>query len=357
MTNTLLRRVITVVVVGALGAGMYFGIRARYGAYEGAYFVTVDLPRAGQLMRVGADVRESGVIIGTVSDIRLEERRVAMTLRIEPQYRVPADAEAVVDLKTLLGDKFVDLRFDSFSAPFLENGDTLEGRVGDELEEVLAEGVQVFEAIDADDLATIIGELARAARGRGEDIRRSLRTGAELSDLFARTLDPQLRSLRDFRVLFENLDDRAFDLNDLADAVNEGVPVYASERAQADLRRALDAIVPFSHNLADLLIFHREDWDRLMDSGDVVLQTIADRPEGLRNLIVGLYRYVFKLGGEPPFLDDGTAAAPFANFIGGEEEGGEDGGEGGDFEAALADTCGLLPVDVAAEILACQGLP
>ncbi|MGH2723544.1 MAG: MlaD family protein [Actinomycetota bacterium] len=346
MNDPLLRRVASVVIVGLLGAGTFFGIKARYGAYDEAYFVRVNLPRAGQLMRVGADVRQNGVNVGTVDDIRLVDRHVQLTLRIEPRYRIPADAEAVVALKTLLGDKFVDLRTDGYSEPFLADGATIGGRVGEELEDVLVEGVSVFEAIDADDLATIITELARAARGHGEDIRRSLASGAELSELFARTTDEQLRSLRDFRVIFETLDDRAFDLNDLADAINEGVPVYASRRAQEDLRRALDALVPFSHHFADLLIFQRRDWDRLISRGDVVLQVIADRPDGLHDLLHGLYRYVFKLGGTPPFLEDGTAAAPFANFFGGE-----------DFAVTLGNVCTALPAEVAADILACQGAP
>jgi phospholipid/cholesterol/gamma-HCH transport system substrate-binding protein len=354
MNDPRFRLVASVLIVGLLGAGTYFGIKARYGAYDEAYFVRVDLPRAGQLMRVGADVRQNGVNVGTVSHIRLVDRAVQLTLRIEPRYRVPADAEAVVALKTLLGDKFVDLRTEEYAEPFLADGDRIDGRVGDEFEEILAEGVDVFEAIRADDLATIVTELARASRGHGDDIRRSLVSGAELSDLFARTTDDQLRSLRDFRVIFEALGDRAFDLNDLADAVNEGVPVYASQRAQEDLRRALDALVPFAHHFADLLIFQRQDWDRMIDRGDVVLQAIADRPDGLHDLVHGLYRYVFKLGGKPPFLEDGTAAAPFANFFGGDEE--EGGGEG-DFAAALAEFCGLLPADTAAEILACQVAP
>lgn len=352
MNNPLFRRVATAVIIAAVGAGTFFGIRARYGTYDEVYFVRVNLARAGQLMRVGADVRQNGVTVGTVNDIRLVERRVQLSLRIEPRYRVPADAEAVVALKTLLGDKFVDLRSEEYSGPFLQDGDTIDGRVGEELEDVLEEGVAVFEAIDADDLATIVTELSRAARGHGDDIRRSLESGAELSALFARTTDEQLRSIRDFRVLFETLDDTAFDLNDLADAVNEGVPVYASRRAHEDLRRALDALVPFSHHFADLLIFQRKDWDRLIARGDVVLQVIADRPGGLHDLVHGLYRYVFKLGGVPPFLEDGTAAAPFANFFGGEDEGGEAG-----FEAALVEFCALLPADAAADILACRGLP
>jgi virulence factor Mce-like protein len=347
------RRIVTWALVGLVGVGTVLLIRYRYGHFDDVYYVTADMPRATQLLRVGSDVRMSGVVIGSVSNIELVDRHVEVTLQIEPQYRVPADAVAYVELKTLLGDKFVDLRFDRYGGPFLQDNDRIPGQVGPELEEVLQEGVEVFEAINPDDLATIIGELAQGARGHGEDVARGLDANAELSELFARTIDDQMRSWRDFRLLFDMLKTRAIDLNELAQAVNQGVPVYASNRAHQDMRRVLEALVPMANNFADLLIFDEEAWDRMMDYGDVVLQTIAERPEGLHDLLHGIYRYVFKLGGHPPMLPDGTGMAPFANFIGGDEGGGGGGGEE-DLEHAIQELCDQMPADVRQDVLACQ---
>jgi virulence factor Mce-like protein len=337
------RKIGTVLFVVAVAAGTYFGVRARYGHFSDYYYVNVDLPRAGQLLRVGSDVRESGVVIGTVSAIELVDRHVRLTLQIEPQYRVPADAEAFVDLKTLLGDKFVDLRFDDYGGPFLEDGAQVVGHVGPELEDVLQSGTTVLEAINPDDAATIIGTLARAARGHGEDVARGLEANAELSSLFADTLPEQLRSLEDFEIIFVGLQDSAFDLNELADAINEGVPVYASEEAQAELHRSLVAVVFLSDNLADLLIIQREDWDRMIEAGDTVLQTIVQHKAGLEDLVHGLYRYVFKLGGPPPVISDGSEAAPFANFFGGD-----------DFPEEVAQICNALPNDIGDDIPICE---
>ncbi|HWC31761.1 MAG TPA: MlaD family protein [Actinomycetota bacterium] len=339
----LLRIVRTPLLVAVVVAGMFFGIKARYGDYAEYYYVKVGAPRAGQLMRIGADVRESGVLIGTVSNIELHDRRVEFTLQIDPQYQIPASAEAFVTLKTLLGDKFVDIRFDEWSEPFLADGATIKGHVGAELEDALQSGVQVFSAVDANDLATIVHELATGARDHGDEIARGLEAGAALSTVFRQTLRPQLQALRDFEVIFGELRQAADELNELADAVNEGVPVYASPEAQEKLRRALIAVSYLSQHLGDLLIVERRDIGRMMDAGDRVLQTIAERTEGLHNLVHGLYRYVFKLGGPPPVLRDNTAAAPFANFFGGD-----------DFEETLDQVCGALPPEFP-EIPACRG--
>ncbi len=312
-------------VVALVAGGLYTGIKWAYGGFDDYYYVKATLPRAGQQLEPGSDVRMRGVIVGKVSDIRLVDRQAQLTLQMQRQYHVPKDAEAVISLTTFLGAKFVDLRFDQMRGPYLADGDRIQSsHVGAELEDALADGVRVFDAIPPADLATVVGELATGARGHGQDVARGLAANSDLSDLFASTLTPQIQALHDFQVVFGALRDRGVDLNNLADAINEGVPVYASASAQKALDDALKAVTPFADNLADLLILDKAAWDQMMDAGDKVLGTIAARPEQLAGLVQGLYRYVFKLGGVPCYpttfynctVPKNSAAAGFVNFIG-----------------------------------------
>ncbi|HEX9823150.1 MAG TPA: MlaD family protein [Actinomycetota bacterium] len=343
MSRLALHRVVVGVLGISLAVGGYFLIRSRYGAYDDVYHVTTELPKATQLLRVGTDVRLSGVIIGKVSEIRLAEREVEMLLRIESRYRVPASAEAYVDLKTLLGDKFVDLRYDSYNGPFLAEGDRIVGHVGPELEDVIATGAQVLRAVDPLDAATVVHELAIAAEGHGEDIARGLDAGTKVTTTFRRTLPEQVRSLIDFDVIFGELRFRTGDLGDLADAINQGVPVYASDEAHAQLRRSLEQVAFLATHLGDLLVLERDGWDRLIDDGDVLLQVLVDHREGLRGLVNGLSRYVMKLGGDPYPLFDGSAAAAFTNFIGGEG-----------LEETIVQICGTVPPEIEDLIPICE---
>jgi phospholipid/cholesterol/gamma-HCH transport system substrate-binding protein len=299
--------------------GMYLGIKAAYGGFGHYYQLNMTLPRATQMLQIGSDVRMRGVVVGKVSTIKLAHRQVEFTLQMKKDYRVPTSAEAFVTLKTLLGAKFVDLRFDHYGAPFLSNGARIrESHVGPELEDALADGVDVLQAIRPEDLATVVSTLAQAAAGHGADVARGLKANSDLSQLFASTLSPQLKALHDFNVIFGALKDKGVDLNNLADAVNQGVPVYDSPQAQRDLRAALEAVVPFANNLADLLLINRADWDRMISSGDTVLGTVAAHSAGLQRLVYGLYQYVFKLS--PPTFNnvgDGSGSAGFAAIIGG----------------------------------------
>ena len=334
------------VVIAIVCAGVYFGIRGAYGAFRDYYYVTVDLPRAGQQVQRGSDVRVRGVNVGEVVDIELVDRHARLTLQIDERHKVPKSSEAVVTLKTFLGSKFIDLRFDPDDAgDSLADGDAIErAAVGPELEDALDDGTSVLEALDPQDVGTLVTELARASRGHGSDIARGLDANAELSGVFASTLDPQLQALDDFRVLFGALESKGADMNALAGAINEGVPVYASDEAQRDLARALDNLVPFSNDLGDLIIFNRRDFDRMMDAGDLLLATIAGRPGGLSDLVTGLRTYVQRLGRpiSHSVLPDGSAAAGFTNFIGGNETA-ED----------IAQVCSALPPDARTAVPLC----
>ena len=332
-------------VIAAVAVGVVVAVKAAYGGYAHTYDLSMRLPRAGQQLETGSDVRLRGVVIGKVNDIQLAGRDVRLTLQIDRQYRVPADAEAFITLKTLLGAKFVDLRTPSFHGPYLRPGASIaRTHIGPELEDALASGVQVLDAIRPNDLATVVHELATGARGHGEDIARSLRYNAELQGEFQRTLPFQLRALHDFRTIFGALRGSGVDLNVLADAINQGVPVYASARAQTELHRALVAVTPFARNLGDLVILNRADWDRMITGGDRVLGAIADRPGGLHDLVQGLYRYVFKLGGNPYILSDGSGSAAFTNFIGGNSD-----------AENRRQMCTALPPDVRTTVPMCTG--
>lgn len=347
----MIRRLVLILVgttfLAVIGAGVYTSVKTAYGGYGDYYLLSARLPRAGQQVQIGTDVRVRGVIVGKVNGIELDDGDAVLTLQMDAGNEIPETAELVVSLKTLLGSKFVDLQFDPrVAAEPLEDGDEIEvARVGPELEDALDDGTRLLDAVDAEELAEVVHELSIASTDRGDDIARGLEAQARLSTTFAETRRPGIRALRDFDTLFEALDDVGGDLNALADATNEAVPVLASEQAQRDLAAALDSVVPFADNLSDILLAERENLDVMYRTGDKVLQSIADNSEGLSNLLHGLYRYVFKLGGaiEPNLLFDGSASAGFTNFIGGNDQ-----------EEEFRQICSALPPEAREEVPFCQ---
>jgi phospholipid/cholesterol/gamma-HCH transport system substrate-binding protein len=334
------------VIVAVVLAAMVVGVKASYGGFKHPYHVTLTLSRAGQQMQLGSDVREHGVKVGSVSNIQLVDRQAKLTLQIDQQYRIPSSSQAIVSLKTLLGAKFVDLQFTSMKGPFLADGGIVRTTsVGPELEDALADGTNVLDALQPADLATVVNQLALGARGHGQDVARGLVANRQLSTLFAQTLPSQLAGLHDFDVIFAALRQRGVDLNNLADYLNQGVPVYASTSAQKNLDDALKAIAPFANNLSDLFVYDRAAFDQMYNAGDIVLGAISSDPNGLYDLVHGLYRYVYKLGGDPyQNLGNGTASAGFTAFLGGNTN-----------NQTLIQICGSLPPIIRDKLPICKG--
>src|SRR5205814_4924861 len=114
-----------------------------------------------------------GGVNGSVAAHQAGGRDAELPVRIASAYRGPSDAHAFVHLKTLLGDKYVDLQSPTFGAPWLANDATIPGTIGPELEAVVQSGTNVFQAITPNDLATVVGNLAQGAQGHGEDVRQA----------------------------------------------------------------------------------------------------------------------------------------------------------------------------------------
>lgn len=336
---------LTIVAVGAAGVIL---VNVAHGAFNPYYYLNAVMPRAGQQLELGADVRIRGIKAGSVTDIRLKGQQAELTLQMEKAFKVPRDTTATVGIKTLLGEKFIDLRFDPHrGGPYLADGDVIQNtHVASELQSVLADGTKVLQAIKPRNAALIVSTLASALRDEGTTINRGLRDNSTLSGTFSSTTQSQIRALSDLRTIFGALKTRGVDLTLLAQAVNQGVPVYASNAAAANMRKALIALQPFSKDLGDLLIIDRAEWNKMIDSGDKILGVLASHSGGIRDLVHGLYRYVYKLGGaiDRNLMPDGSASAGFTNFMGGNS-----------FKEQMRQVCFALPPEVAHHVDACGG--
>jgi phospholipid/cholesterol/gamma-HCH transport system substrate-binding protein len=93
---------------------------------KGGYTIKAAFGEVGPLA-VGSDVRVGGVKIGTVSalTLRKETYRPLVSMRIDPDVRLPSDSSAAIVSDGLLGGKYVALSPGSSQKP-AKNGDELE---------------------------------------------------------------------------------------------------------------------------------------------------------------------------------------------------------------------------------------
>lgn len=313
------------VLTGAIALTLFLsavtiGVKGAFGAFEGGYELTGSFDAAGQGLLPGSDVKVRGVNIGEVRRIELADGDALVTLRIHDGERVPADATATIRPKTLFGEKFVDIDPGEAerSGPFLGDGDMIANTLGGfELETVLTDVYPVLQAIDPQELSTVLGELASGGRGLGEVINRSIVNGEELAALFADNAELTREFLDDLADLSGQLATSSEDLLATADAANVALPtINAGEDA---LVAILEQTGRLSNDLADLLENNRPFVSASLEDGSRSLQVLYDRRTQVIPLVVGLRQYVKTLAlSLRVSVGDGSLMAAVKGVLGGD---------------------------------------
>jgi phospholipid/cholesterol/gamma-HCH transport system substrate-binding protein len=260
----------------------YVGAQWGLGAFDDDYRINVVLGELGQGVVSGTDVKIRGVLVGSVGDIELDEDlRAVAELVLEPDVQVPERARFTATGKTLLGEKQIEIDFDGATTegPFLAHGATVTDpeRVV-ELQDVLGELTALFQAIDVDDLATLVEEGMGAFDGQADAIARSIDQGKRATEVFARSLDDQEEGLRDLSLVAETLGEVGPEFNRLGGELNAGLSTLTDN--QVPLRELLVDLQRFSRILDATFTIDRERLDRLIIEGDSVTRMLfAYRPE------------------------------------------------------------------------------
>lgn len=185
-----------IIVIAALVAGLVLVIRAGGGTTN---HLVVDFDRTVSLYE-GADVRILGVSVGQVESVQPRGETVRVELSWDAEYKVPADAKAVIVSPSIVGDRYIQLTPAYESGPTMEDGthlDSSQTAVPVELDEV-------YKSLDQ--LATALGP-----RGANKDgaLDRLLSTSADALDGQGKKFH---RMLKDLSKLTKTLDDNKNEL-------------------------------------------------------------------------------------------------------------------------------------------------
>ena len=212
----------------------------------------------------GSDVRILGVKVGEVTDVSPHGDRVEVEMTYDDQYKVPADAKAVVVAPSVVSDRYVQL------TPVYEGGPALadQARIGLEQTAVPVELDRIFSSLN--DLNVALGP-----EGANKDgaLSRLLAVGADNLDGEGRNIN---RTVRDFSTAISTLSDGRDDLF----GTIRNLQVFTTALARSD-----DQVKAFNTDLAsvaDQLAAEREELALALKNLAVALSEVASFVKGNR---------------------------------------------------------------------------
>lgn len=149
--------------------------------------LTTEFPNASGLYP-GFEVELNGVPVGTVSSTALTRTATKVTMSINPGVNVPSNVQASVQIANDLGEQVVNLVPTRNSDPHtLKSGANVPAQPNEipaDVGKVVATATKLLQAIPANDLNKLIGELATSLAGNAGNLRTLINAGTTFSKEF-----------------------------------------------------------------------------------------------------------------------------------------------------------------------------
>jgi phospholipid/cholesterol/gamma-HCH transport system substrate-binding protein len=257
--------VVGMVSIVLIAAGLFgaFSIN-HFQGLRGVYEISADLRDAAGLQS-GNEVRVAGVKVGKVTGIELTPDAARVAMEISSDVQLPVETRLEVKLKTLLGQKFIDLQYPKgFVAAASGNGDPSPATDGYlesgavipmsrtsvpfEMYQAANEGTAVLEGIDKPALRRMLNVLAKTVTGSKEELGEALV------------------------------------------AVDDAMKVLAPKS------KDISALLRNSKNVTQTLAEEDADIEGILSHGANVLDTLAERRETLSSLLAATNDLTLDLG-------------------------------------------------------------
>lgn len=267
------------------------------GTAPGSYEVRVQMPNVTTLTR-NSPVRVHDVAVGTVSKIEVEDWHALVTVTLNPDVQLPANAVAKIGQTSLLGSNHLELAEPTDQAPEgrLRAGDVIPlARAGTypTTEQVLSSLSVVLNGGGVAQLETITHELNSALTGREEAIRDLLPQLNELTTNLDRQTGDIIAAMSGLDRLGGQLAEQRDVVAAAIEQIHPALTVLADRRA--NITRALTALGELSDVVRRIVDASGEDLKANLRSLVPALKSLSDTGGDLTEALKILATFPFPM--------------------------------------------------------------
>jgi virulence factor Mce-like protein len=289
------RRLLGVVFIALVVGLVSLSIAIYNKAFTDTVEVTLKADHTGNQLMLDSDVKERGIIVGSVTAVRANGADAIVTLALEPGRvkDIPKNVTAQILPKTLFGEQYIALSIPSDPAAPIAQGDIIpqdrsEGAL--EAQDVLGDFLPLLTAVQPAELNDTLTALATALQNRGPKLGQTLVN----FDKYLKIINPHTTKLIGD---LKKLGQVALEYNGLApDLLASLQNLQTSARTIVERRAAFDSLLTTGSN-ASLLIrdFLSENRTRLIEvtgQSDKTYALLARYSPGYACLFKGINKLV-----------------------------------------------------------------
>lgn len=262
------------------------------GGFQGGTRVTAFFsePGVGQQLREGGDVKVRGVLVGVISEIRLEGTQAVLELALNGDVELSDESVAEIRSKTVFGEKWVELiPPDGDATALLQAGSVIDDDHTIEpleLERALELGHDLLSELPVEDLAAVLAALADGFSGQEGSARTAVDRGLvalRAVNSNSAGLDQSLRQLDEFSGWLDDNTTNLLDFTAALDSANRALVGAAPE-----FESSMDSVPVFLDRFAAFQERTESDLGRLAEDGADIGEVVAARAGSLVDLVVQL---------------------------------------------------------------------
>lgn len=231
----------------------------------------------------GDSITVAGVSVGTVAATRLAGDHVVVTLEVDDDVKLGADTTASIQLTTLLGSRYVELK--PAGTGSLPGGriNLAHTAVPYDLQQLITSATTTFEQVDFANIGETMSTLSAQLEGTPELIPQVLTNVESLASIMADRRGQVGSLLSSTKVLTDVIRKQQGNLGSLIAQGREVLQEINSRRAMID--QLFAATTELVDQLQTIVVDNRPAVDELITNLNGMLQTLATNDDLLRNAL------------------------------------------------------------------------
>jgi len=284
------RRLFGLIGAGAIAACAvvsYFGVQQ---SHPGATYLQATFGRAGQGLDQQSDVKVRGINVGQVASVKLDRNgKVLVRIRLNHGIKAPTTSSLSIQPLSIFGPKFIDLDpgTEEGTGPYLADGATIAKTTDpQELTDIAQPTYNLLNAIEPQDVATLLQTFSAGLDGRGPALAGTLDNAAALLDLTTKDAGNLKSLIGDSVPITGTLADRGKEIVNLAQDLNMISPTISTDPAA--FRDLLTGTGTVSDQVVALLKSDPQGPGRILDALLPALKVSYDLRANTPQLISGV---------------------------------------------------------------------